>query len=314
MQYYFAPLEGLTDAIYRKLHNTFFPGIDRYYIPFLSPTVHRSLTSKEAREIPFVTDRNFVEIPQLLTKNAEDFTWMAMQCQDRGYTEVNLNLGCPSGTVTAKKKGAGMLENLQYLDAFFDNIFRTCPISISVKTRLGLHDTAEFPAILDLFNRYPICELIIHPRLRDGFYASAIDMDTFHYAVSNSKNPICYNGNLCSQMQIDIFSKTHPSIQSVMLGRGLIGDPGMLSDNKTTPDRLRDFHNALLVAYLSEFGGARNAMFRLKEHWRYWFCLFEDSEKLQKQIRKTTDLQEYRQITAQIFKTLSLRSGLLPNW
>lgn len=314
MQYYFAPLEGLTDSIYRKLHNTYFPGICRYYIPFLSPTVHRALTARESREIPYVTTRGFTEIPQLLTKNADDFIWMALQCYDRGYTEVNLNLGCPSGTVTAKKKGAGMLEDLEYLDSFLDNIFRSSPIPISIKTRLGIHKSEEFPAILDIFNRYPICELTIHPRLRDGFYASAIDMDTFDYAVKNSKNPVCYNGNLCSKGDIDIFSKEHPGIHAVMLGRGLIGNPGMLSDNKTTQDNLRDFHNALLENYLSEFGGARNAMFRLKEHWRYWFSLFDQSDGFQKKIRKTTDLQEYRQLTEQIFTTLEIHENLFPNW
>ena len=111
MRYYFAPLEGLTDYVYRKLHNEFYPGVHRYYIPFLSPTVHRALTPREAREIPIAASRGFTEIPQLLTKNTDDFLWMATQCCDRGYTEVNLNLGCPSGTVTAKKKGAGMLED-----------------------------------------------------------------------------------------------------------------------------------------------------------------------------------------------------------
>lgn len=314
MQYYFAPLEGLTDSIYRKLHHTYYPGIHRYYTPFLSPTVHRALTAREARELPFTADRNFTEIPQLLTKNAEDFIWMAMQCRDRGYTEVNLNLGCPSGAVTAKKKGAGMLEDMDALDAFLDSIFRLSPIPISIKTRLGLHSTEEFPAILDIFNRYPICELTIHPRLRDGFYTAPIDMDTFRYAIENSKNPVCYNGNLCSQAQIEEFIAAFPGISSVMLGRGLIGNPGMLSKHKTTCENLKNFHNALLDTYLSEFGGARNAMFRLKEHWRYWFCLFENAEKFQKKIRKTTDIQEYRQITAQIFETLTICDDLTPNW
>lgn len=314
MQYYFAPLEGLTDAIYRKLHNQYYPGIHRYYTPFLSPTVHRALTAREAREIPITTHRSITEIPQLLTKNADDFTWMASQCQDRGYTEVNLNLGCPSGTVIAKKKGSGMLEDLQALDAFLNDIFRTCPIHISIKTRLGVHSAEEFPAILEVFNQYPIYELTIHPRHRDGFYNTPIDMAAFAYAKANSKNPVCYNGNLCSVKQIDDFSATHPEIHAVMLGRGLIGNPGMLSKNKTNAKNLRDFHDALLESYLSEFGGARNAMFRLKEHWRYWFGLFENAEKLQKQLRKTTNLQEYRYITSQVFESLPMREDLQPNW
>lgn len=314
MQYYFAPLEGLTDFVYRKLHNQFYPGIDRYYIPFLSPTVHRALTPRETKEIPYAASRGFTEIPQLLTKNADDFNWMAAQCAERGYTEVNLNLGCPSGTVTAKKKGAGMLEDLDRLDAFFDAIFRAPSIPISVKTRIGLHGADEFPKILEIFNRYPICQLIVHPRSRDGFYTAPIHMDMFDFAARNSKNPVCYNGNLCTKAEIDAFATKYANVSSVMLGRGLIGDPGMLSTNPTNIHNLRDFHNELLEGYLSEFGGARNAMFRLKEHWRYWFCLFQDPGKYQKQIRKTTDLQEYRHITSQIFQTLSLNDKLSPDW
>ena len=120
MQYYFAPLEGLTDRTYRCLHHKYFPGMDRYYTPFLSPTVHRQLTPKEARELQ---NADFTVIPQLLTKNSEDFLWMAQQCADLGYPEVNLNLGCPSGTVTAKGKGSGMLTDLNALQLFFYVIF-----------------------------------------------------------------------------------------------------------------------------------------------------------------------------------------------
>ena len=145
MRYYFAPMEGLTDSIYRRLHRKHFGGVDRYYMPFLSPTVHRSLTHKEDRELPIADSVPFVAIPQVLTKVPEDFLWAAQVCMDRGYTEVNLNTGCPSGTVVSKGKGSGMLREPAQLDAFLDAVFSRCPISISVKTRLGIEDPEEFP-------------------------------------------------------------------------------------------------------------------------------------------------------------------------
>ena len=137
MRYYFAPMEGLTDSIYRNLHHSLYPSVDQYYTPFLSPTVHRTLTQKEKREIPFAESLDFRVVPQLLTKNPQDFVWMAQQCADRGYKEINLNLGCPSGTVTAKGKGAGMLRDPDALDRFLDEIFQATPIEISIKTRIG---------------------------------------------------------------------------------------------------------------------------------------------------------------------------------
>ena len=122
MRYYFAPMEGLTDSIYRRLHHKYFTGVDRYYMPFLSPTIHRQLTHKEDRELPLAETEGFVAVPQVLTKVSEDFLWAARQCADRGYEEVNLNVGCPSGTVVSKGKGSGMLRDVQALDRFLEEI------------------------------------------------------------------------------------------------------------------------------------------------------------------------------------------------
>lgn len=202
MRYYFAPMEGLTDSIYRRLHHRHFGGVHRYYMPFISPTVHRSLTNREDRELPVADSESFTAVPQLMTKVAEDFLWAAQQCADRGYTEVNLNTGCPSGTVVAKKKGAGMLEDLDSLDRFLDGIFAASPLPISVKTRLGLADSEEFLRILEVFNRYPIAELTVHPRVRKQFYSGEVDMEMFRYAAKNSRNRLCYNGDITSLSQI----------------------------------------------------------------------------------------------------------------
>lgn len=314
MEFYFAPLEGLTDSIFRRVHHTYFPGVDRYYMPFLSPTIHRCLTHKEERELPLADSVPFSAVPQILTKSAEDFLWAARVCGERGYEEVNLNLGCPSGTVAAKGKGAGMLADPETLDRFLDAVFAQAPTAVSVKTRLGISSEEEFPALLEVFNRYPIHLLILHPRLRKDFYEPPIREDSFRYALEACRVPLCYNGNLCSLEEIHSFSQKYPAVISVMLGRGLIGDPGMLTPVGSTAAALEAYHDALLEEYLAAFGGSRNAMFRLKEHWRYLLCRFEGSEKLGKRLRKTTDLSEYRAITHEIFHTLPLTPSLKPNW
>ena len=308
MRYYFAPLEGLTDSTFRVLHHKYFPGLDRYYTPFLSPTVHRTLTPREARELPPADSLEFTVIPQLLTKNAADFLWMAHQCHALGYRQVNLNLGCPSGTVTAKGKGSGMLRDLDALDAFLYDIFVADIIDISVKTRIGFASAEEFPAILDIFNRYPIAELTVHPRVRSAFYSGSTDMEAFSYALANSRAPLCYNGDLTSLNSIQAFSEHYPQVDAVMLGRGLIRDPGMLTPGSTTVAALEGFMTELLESYIIQFGGSRNAMFRLKEHWGLLLQKFEGSEKLGKRLRKTTDIGEYKAITAEIFRTLPLKT------
>lgn len=303
MRYYFAPMEGLTDSVFRRLHQQYFPGVDRYYMPFFSPTVHRTLTHKEQRELPKADSVPLCAVPQVLTKSPEDFLWAAQVCRDLGYGEVNLNLGCPSGTVVAKGKGSGLLRSPEELDWFLDAIFRDAPLPISVKTRIGLESASEFPALMAVFNRYPIRELTVHPRVRQQFYEGAVNREAFAYAAANSKNPLCYNGDIRTLAQAEALAEQYSGLSAVMIGRGLLANPGMLSGG-TDVRTLEAFMNELLAVYEAEFGGSRNAMFRLKEHWSYLRRSFAGSEKLWKALRKTTDPAQFRAITVEIFHTL----------
>ena len=304
MNYYFAPLEGLTDSIYRSLHHKYFPGLHRYYMPFISPTVHRCLTHKEDRDLPVASSVPFTAVPQILTKDPEAFLWAAGVCADRGYEEVNLNVGCPSGTVVSKGKGSGMLRYPDALDAFLEAVFAATPIPVSIKTRVGIQSEEEFPRLLEVYNKYPIRELTVHPRVRADFYKSDLREEAFRYALEHSRIPLCYNGDLCSVEDIARFREKYPSVDTVMIGRGLIGDPGMLTPGGTDVRALEGFFDELLESYTAAFGGPRNAMFRLKENWSYLLPRFEGSEKLGKQLRKTTDVTEYKRITKEIFHTL----------
>ena len=304
MKHYFAPMEGITDSIYRRVHHQYFPGIDRYYMPFFSPTMHRCLTRKEDRELPIADSVSFTAIPQVLTKNPEDFLWAAQQCADRGYSEVNLNVGCPSGTVVAKGKGAGMLADPESLDRFLEHIFSKTPIPVSVKTRVGLKEDEEFPHLLDIFNKFPICELIIHPRVRTDFYQPPLRLSSFSYALENSKLPLCYNGDIDSMKTLKETQLRFPQVDAFMIGRGLVGDPGMLAPDGTNVKVLEQFHAHLLEEYSVCFGSARNAMFRMKENWHYLSDHFKGGEKLFKSLRKTTDLEEFQRLSTEIFHTL----------
>ena len=312
MNYYFAPMEGITDRIYRRLHRAYFPGVCRYYTPFFSPTVHRSLTPRERAELS--PEPGLTVIPQILTKNAEDFLWFTERCGELGYEEVNLNLGCPSGTVTAKGKGAGLLTDPDALDSFLYEIYNRAALPVSVKTRLGFHDPEEFPRLLEIFNRYPIRELTIHPRVREDFYKGCVRMEWFRYAAEKATMPLCYNGNLNTLSDIERIAAEFPNVEAVMLGRGLIGDPGMVTEGGTTAAALEGFHGALLEAYTEAFGSARNAMFRMKENWGYLKRHFEGGDKLFKKLRKTTDIAEYKAITADIFRSLPMLPTLNADW
>lgn len=306
MNYYFAPMEGLTDSIYRLQHHRFFGGVDRYYMPFFSPTIHRTLTSKETRELPRADSVPFTVVPQVMTKCAEDFLWAAEVVRDLGYNEINLNIGCPSGTVVAKGKGSGMLRDLEELTKFFDSIFAVSSLPVTVKTRIGLESPEEFPAVLELYNRYPLKELTIHPRVRKQFYEGQVHREWFTYAMQHSTIPLCFNGDIRTLSDVSILQEEYPGLNAVMIGRGLIADPGMLVGG-TDIGTLESFLNALMDDYAVEFASCRNALFRMKENWAYLHDRFTGSDKLWKKMRKTTDAAEFRRLSAELLHTCPMK-------
>lgn len=166
-------------------------------------------------------------MPQVMTRRAEDFLWAAEQVADMGYGEVNLNLGCPSGTVTAKGKGAGFLARPEELDAFFEAVFTKVTLPVSVKTRLGIREAEEFDRLLEIYNRYPISELMIHPRVQRDFYKNTVRLDAFAAALARSRNPVVYNGDLVTPKDCTAFTRRFPEVETVMIGRGLIADPAL---------------------------------------------------------------------------------------
>ncbi len=309
MKIYFAPLEGITDYIYRRLHRRYFPGVDMYFTPFLSPTQNHIFPPREKRQVVPENNAGVPLTPQLLTKNAGDFLWAANALADMGYEEVNLNVGCPSGTVTAKGKGAGLLADLDSLRRLLDGIFAAAPVKISVKTRLGVRDTNEFGSILDIYNDYPVSELIIHARTAREMYEGPVHPDAFGAALAASRAPVCYNGDVCTPVDIRALEQHFPGLDAVMIGRGLVADPALVTRlGGTEPDRetLTAFNEALWDEYSAAFGGPASAMNRMKAIWTLMLDSFEGGGAYAKRLGKTRKGPEMRALTEEICAALPL--------
>ena len=313
MRYYYAHLEGITDATFRALHHKYFPGVDRYFMPFISPTIHRCLTNREARELPKADSVPFTAVPQLLGKNVEDMLWAMEFCKYLGYDEVNINLGCPSGTVVSKGKGSGMLADIYALDEFLSAIYAKAPLPVSLKTRIGVNDSENWGKLLEIYRDYPVKELTVHPRIRKAFYKGNCDMAAFARSVENSPFPVCYNGNVNSVADAEKIAAQFPTVGAIMIGRGLVADPGMLCGG-TDRETLKAFLTELSDTYCRVFESKRNAIYRMKDNWHYLIALFEGSDKLWKELRKCTDYDRFMAITNQIIETLPMRPHPEINW
>ena len=296
-----APMEGVTDAVHRRIHRQLFGGVEKYYIPFITPSVHRVFTTRDLRAIAPENNAGVPCIPQLLTRDAELFLWATQELADLGYDEVNLNTGCPSGTVTAKGRGAGMLKDLDALRAFLDAVFAASPLPVSIKTRIGFESTEEWGPILTLLKSYPVKELTIHPRTRSEYYKGEVHFGSFEAAL-DAGLPLVFNGNLFSAADCQALQEKCPGMP-MMIGRGLIANPALgrqlHGGAPATHGELRVYHDALLDEYSREYP-ADTVHSRMREHMKYLSCCFEGSEKALKAIRKSTP-KTYPEASARLF-------------
>lgn len=294
---YLAPLEGITGYVYRNALEKYFSGADRYFTPFIAPDQNKILRTKERRDV--LPENNHVPdlVPQILTNNAQHFIQTAQALMDMGYREVNLNLGCPSATVVSRRRGSGLLAFPQELDRLLGEIFDGTDMKVSVKTRIGSESAGEARALMEIYRKYPLSELIIHPRTQKQLYRGQADQELFAELLDGFSFPVCYNGDILTQKDYNDFIQKYPQVRRVMFGRGAIADPALFrqirTGEATDRKRLRDFHDEILAGYRKAFGEDKNAMFRMKEIWIYMFRLFPDCEKYAKQIKKSQSLAQY---------------------
>ena len=306
MELYFAPLEGITGYLYRNAHNTFFHNTDKYFSPFIVPSISGTFKNKDLNDILPENNPGITLVPQLLTNNSKDFIQTSKKIKELGYQEINLNLGCPSGTVVSKNKGSGFLAKKEELDAFLYEIFSASVTKISIKTRIGKDKPEEFYDLIEIYNKYPIEELIIHPRVQKDFYKNQPNLHIFKDALGLSKNPVCYNGDIFTVEAYKKFVEEFPGVDKIMLGRGLISNPGLINEitnhKKLDKKLLKDFHDRIYEDYKAILFGDRNILFKMKEIWFYMINLFPDNEKYAKKIKKSERLYDYDKAVLSLFK------------
>ena len=315
MQYYFAPLEGITGYVYRSVHHKYFPGTDRYYMPFVAPNYTKHFKTREKQDVAPENNEGLAAVPQVLSNKADEALWAVEELAGLGYEEVNLNLGCPMPTVARKKKGSGLLKYTDELDAYLDGVFSGMearpsdrpPVRISVKTRLGTDSTEEAEELVRIYNRYPISELIVHPRCQKDLYRGTPDLEAFLLVWQKSTNPVVYNGDITVPADVERIAEMCAAaghglpaarkLESVMIGRGFLADPSLVRQcrggNKINAEELNAFHDELYSRFQETIPGTKVVLSHMKELWFYMGNLFVDGDKYMKDIRRANNRFQY---------------------
>lgn len=305
MKFYLAPMEGITGHIYRNAYKKYFDNIDKYFTPFIVPNKSASLKTKELKDLLPKNNSGLNIIPQILTNDIEGFIITANKLKQLGYEEINLNLGCPAGTVVSKGRGSGFLAYPEKLDKFLDEIYKINNIKISIKTRLGKEEATEFYKLIEIYNKYPLEELIIHPRTRNDFYGNTPNLEVFKDALKLSKHSICYNGDIFTAQNYNKIINKFPSINKIMIGRGILANPGLITEIKAnkyiSKEIIKEFHDEIFENYIILLNEDKNAMYRMKELWGYMSYIFTNNRKYYKKIKKAQKAIDYKSAVNSLF-------------
>lgn len=306
---HFAPLQGYTDAIYRSAHARIFGGIASYYTPFVR-LEHGDFRRKDVRELDADNNRGVNLTPQLIASTPEKILRILALFIEKGYKNVDINLGCPFPTLAKRHNGAGLLPYPDEVKALLMAAFEAHPdIRFSVKMRLGWEDANECMALLPLLNSQPLSHITMHPRLGKQQYKGEVDLEAFQRFYAECEKPLIYNGDVLTLDDIDTISNRFPRLSGLMIGRGLLANPALAIEYqqgaplspKEKIEKIRLLHADVFSQYgnLLE-GGDLQLLTKMRTFWEY--LLPDGDRKAKKVIHKTSKLSNYQAAVSNLLK------------
>ena len=299
---YLAPLEGYTEIDFRNVFARHFGGVDAAVAPFVSLMHHDLEDKRRSWDIPHSDEQGLRTIPQFMGRNVKDFKHLAKWVKFKGYEGLNWNLGCPSKRVVRRGRGSGLLQYPDEIRYFLDEIFKDIEVEFSIKTRLGLESPEESYQLFEIYNQYPLKEIILHPRLGTQMYKGEVMLEHFEEILHLSKNEIVYNGDINNLKDYQRIIEKFPSISRIMLGRGLMKDPFLAerikellpSDLLIEKERFLKFHDDLCHIFEGKFSSEHELLGKLKDYWRYFSFYFNDRNEVFKYLSRSHDLDEFQ--------------------
>ena len=294
---YLAPLQGFTDFVYRKAFAEVFPAVGTFFIPYIS-LKNNEVLKKYLKEIQPENNPQLRVIPQVLASDAEEMLFLTEILKNHGYTEINLNLGCPYPMVTNRGKGAGLLPHPEKISGILKAFFEKTNLKLSVKLRAGLNSSAEIEKVIPVLNCFPLTEVIFHPRIAKQLYDGETLDSAFQYAQYNLKHRLVYNGNIFSVEDFRAKQQKFPEISEWMLGRGILMNPFLPAEINNfeiqSVEKLKEFHLLIFKYYSETMDNEGNVLNKMKQFWIYFSFNFSNQHKVLKTIKKTNNLNRYK--------------------
>lgn len=303
-----APIQGVTDYPFRNAFQKYFGSVDFMYSPYLR--LDKDLQLKKSRIKDVLPENNIGVnlIPQIMTNSSEGFLYLSDFLIDQGYSEVNWNLGCPFPMVTNRKLGSGFLPFYDEIDQLLNEALPKTKLKLSIKMRMGLEDENEIFRVLPVLDKYPISEIIIHPRTGKQMYKGEINLQIFDECLALTNHKICYNGDINTLQDFENLKQKYTSVNTWMIGRGAVVNPFLFSQIKGDKlpenriDQFSKFHDELFSTYQDLLSGQSHVLNKMRVFWEYFALSFSNDHKSYKKIKKATSIEKYQHAVEQMYK------------
>ena len=295
---HFAPLQGYTDDVYRRIHHDLFGGITTYYTPFVRME-GGGVRSKDMRDIRPEFNEGVPVVPQIIVKSMKEFEYLVGIIEEKGYQEIDINMGCPFPMQAKHGRGSGLLVHTGIIQEISQSIQEKKHLHFSVKMRLGWENQKEWEPVLDILNDTPLRQITLHPRIGTQQYKGKTDMEAFDEFYASCKHPLIYNGDITTLEDIQSIETTYPNLAGIMIGRGLLARPSLATEyvsGKESPwearrNQLHEFHNRLMAHYETTANSEAQVHNRMRLFWEYMEA--EIGKKTYKKIMKAGNLKNY---------------------
>jgi tRNA-dihydrouridine synthase B len=308
---YFAPIQGITDYIFRNSFSKYFFGIDKFFTPFIRFQKLLEFKKSQLNDLLPENNASIKLVPQVLSKRHEEIIHIARIIEQFGFKEINWNLGCPYPMVTNRQMGSGLLPFPEKIDRILEKVLSHITINLSVKMRLGYADHSECFEVLKTLGKYNITEIILHPRIGLQMYKGEADIEMFNKCQTFTNHKLCYNGDITSSLKFNELHLSLPGVKSWMLGRALVSDPmlaevilsGKTIDPEQKLERFGAFHLDLFESYSSILSGPGHLLLKMQHFWEYFSQSFDNPHKVNKLIKKSNSVNKYRASVQEIFNS-----------
>ena len=302
----FAPLQGYTDAVYRRAHWECAGGVDEYYTPFVR-IEKGEVRKKDLRDTDPAADEGVPTVPQVIARDGDEFARLCDALQKQGWRRIDLNMGCPFPMQVKSGRGSGLLQHPEHVEEILREMQKRPEVIFSVKMRLGQECEEEGLRVMPIINEMPLLHVTLHPRLGKQQYKGVADREAFMRFMEVFRHPMVYNGDVGGvesgkwhpEGELNTLEKKENAVKKgerlkgVMIGRGLLTQPWMLSD-KEPLEVIRNMHAIIYRHATEHLCGDSQILSRLHAFWEY----LDIDHKAKKAIMKATTLPRYREAVA----------------